>query len=85
MPTSCSIGFCVASTRKRLLELEDVVVPPMVTCFSCIASRRAGLHLQAGAVDLVGQEDVGEDRPPFHRKLPGGLIVHLRAQHIRRE
>ena len=36
---SCSIGFCVASTRNGSSSLN--VVPPIVTCFSCIASSSA--------------------------------------------
>jgi hypothetical protein len=58
-------------------------VPPIVTCFSCIASR--GLHLCRRAVDLVGQDDVGEDRPLLHHELPRRLIVDLRAEHVGRQ
>jgi hypothetical protein len=43
---SCSIGFCVASTRNGSASLN--VCPPIVTCFSCIASSSADCTL-AGA------------------------------------
>ncbi len=43
---SCSIGFCVASTRNG--SGSGKVWPPIVTCFSCIASSSA-LCTLAGA------------------------------------
>ena len=36
---------------------------PIVTWRSCIASSSAALHLGGRAVDLVGEDEVGEDRP----------------------
>jgi hypothetical protein len=43
---SCSIGFCVAMTMNG--GSSGNVVSPMVTCFSCMASRSA-LCTLAGA------------------------------------
>ena len=43
------------------------------------------LHLRRRAVDLVGQQDVGEDRTPLHRELAGALVVDHRADEVGRQ
>ena len=40
------------------------VSSPRVTWRSCMASSKRGLDLGRGAVDLVGQDQVAEDRAP---------------------
>ena len=51
----------------------------MVTCFSCITSKQR-LCTLAGAVDLVGQQQVGEHRPSVVPRLAGLLVVDARAR-----
>ena len=40
------------------------------------------LHLRAGAVDLVGQQQVREDGPLVHAELAGALLEDLRAHDV---
>ena len=64
------------------------MVPATVTCRSSIASSSAACTL-AGArrVDLVGEDQVVEDRAWLEAELAGaaGLMVDLRAGYVRRE
>src|SRR4029078_8548179 len=70
---SCSMGFCVASTKNGFGSI--IVSPLAVTECSCIAASRAAgdrvllhrlerarLRSRRRAVDLVGQENVREHR-----------------------
>jgi hypothetical protein len=43
------------------------------------------LRAGAGAVDLVGKEDIGKDRPGVEGKLAGLLAVDGGAGHVRRQ
>ena len=46
-----------------------------MTCPSCIASSSARLGLGCRAVDLVGQQQLGEDRSPAELEASLPLIV----------
>ena len=78
---SCSIGFCVASTKNG--SGRTWRWPPAVTCRSCIASSKRGLGFGRCPVDLVGQDQVGEDRtrnePQLARAAVPILVEHLGA------
>jgi hypothetical protein len=65
---SCSIGFCVASTDRHLALLHRF--------------EQRALDLGGGAVDLVGQDDVGEDRALARVELPVALAVDLGSDKI---
>ncbi len=43
------------------------------------------LYLGRRAVDLVGKDDVREDRPLLDHELPRALLVHLGAEHVGRQ
>ncbi len=51
--------------------------PPAVTCRSCIASSRAAWVFGGRAVDLVGEDQVGEDRPGDEPQLAGAGVAVL--------
>ena len=73
---SCSIGFCVARTKNGCASWYGL--PPTVTCCSCMACEQRGLRLGRGAVDFVGEDDVGEDRALDETELaPAGRLVFL--------
>ena len=57
---SISIGFCVASTKNGAGSGRET--PPTVTDALLHPLEQRGLRLRRGAVDLVGEQDVGEDR-----------------------
>ena len=56
---SASIGFSVARTMNGVGTLN--VSWPIVTWCSCMTSRSADWTLAGRAVDLVGEQEVGED------------------------
>ena len=60
-------GFWVASTRKGCGSGK--LSSPMVTWFSCMASSSALLHLGRRPVDLVGEDEIGEDGAFAHPEL----------------
>ena len=76
----CSIGFWVAITRNGAGSLN--VSLPIVTRRSCMASSKRTLHLGRGPVDLVGQQQVREDRPLVDAELVGPLVEDLRADDV---
>src|SRR5579884_156384 len=54
------------------------------------ALQQRGLCLRRGAVDLVGQDDVGENRAGTYLEVPGLLVIdggagNIRRQKVRRE
>ena len=57
----------------------------MVTCRSCMASSKRRLHLRRGAVDFVGQDEVGEDRALARAELRLGRDVDHRADQVGRQ
>jgi hypothetical protein len=63
---SCSIGFCVAKCHLPLLH----------------RLQQGRLHLRGGAVDLVRQQQVGEDRPLARHELAALLLVDERADEV---
>ena len=50
-----------------------------------MASSKRALHLRGGAVDLVGQQQVREDRPLVDAELVGPLVEDLRADDVGRK
>ena len=76
---SCSIGFCVASTRNRSGSLCVVSADGDLPLLHRLQQR--GLRLGRGAVDFVGEDQVAEDRPLLEYELPAGAFagVDLRA------
>ena len=60
-------------------------LPAMLTLFSCIVSSMADWVLGCGAVDLVGQTDLGEDGPLLELELPapfGVFDYHVRPEDV---
>ena len=47
--------------------------------------QQGALHLGRGAVDLVGKDDVGEDRSALGGELAAARMVHQRTDQIRRQ
>ena len=58
---SCSIGFCVASTKNGSGSAMPLAADGDLLLLHRFEQR--GLRLRRRAVDFVGQDDVGEDRP----------------------
>ena len=69
--------------EERLLELERRAADRHLLFLHRLEQR--GLHLRRRAVDLVGEDDVREDRPPLHGELARRLVVDLRAEHVGRQ
>ncbi|MNT28059.1 hypothetical protein D3C72_1637190 [compost metagenome] len=44
--------------------------------------QQCALHLGRRAVDFVGQQQIGEDRPPHGGELAGALVIHARADQV---
>ena len=47
--------------------------------------QQRALHLGGRAVDLVGQQEIGEDRALLHREVAGPLVVDHRADQVGRQ
>ena len=65
-------------------------MPSIVTWYSCIASSKRRLRLGRGAVDLVGEQHLREDRPLAEHEVVGlavedGGAGHVGRQQVRRE
>ena len=58
---SCSTGFCVANTVNRSPSGRET--PSTVTWRSCHRLEQCGLRLRRCAVDLVGEQEIGEHGP----------------------
>ena len=71
---SYSRGFWVASTMNG--RGSGYVEWSSETCASFIASSRRGLGLGRGAVDLVGEHDVGEERARLEDEVAAVLGSH---------
>jgi len=67
--------------EKRLIELECRAADRDLFFLHRLEQRR--LNLGGRTVDLVGENDVREDRSALDRELPGRLIVDLSPQHVR--
>ena len=80
---SWSIGFCVAITRngglRRWVDAVD-----RDAAFGHRLQQR-GLRARRGAVDFVGQHDLGEDRPGAELELARLLIEDRAAGHVGRQ
>jgi len=61
------------------------VVPPMVTCFSCIASRSAAWTLAGARFISSARMMLAKIGPFFTEEFSVGLIVDLRSHDIRRQ
>ena len=82
---SCSIGFCVASTRNGVVKGKGLADHGHVVFLHRLEHRRLGLRW--GPVDLVGQYDVREDRPVHELELPlaaGHVLKDIRARDVHR-
>ena len=80
---SDSIGFCVASTRNGLGHREVSVADRHLPLLHHLEQRR--LHLRRRAVDLVGEQEVAEDRAELGLELGAVGPVDARADEIRRD
>ena len=58
---SCSIGILRGQHQERFLELEGLVADGDLLFLHGFEQR--ALHLGRRAIDFVGQNQVGEDRP----------------------
>ena len=73
---SYSIGFCVASTMNGAASVGHAVDRDLLLLHR-FEQRR--LRLGRGAVDLVGQHDLGDDRPGAELELAAALVVDRHA------
>ena len=64
---SCSLGSCVASTKKGRIERIGLAAGGDFVLLHRLQER--GLGLRRRAVDLVGEQYVGEDRARMKLKL----------------
>ena len=72
-----STGFCVASTSERLRQRVRRAVDGDAALLHRLEERR--LRARRRAVDLVREDDVGEQRPRAELELPGLLVEDQRA------
>ncbi len=82
---SCSMGFCVASTRERLVKRKGFADHGHVVFLHRLEHRR--LSFRWCPVDLVGQHDVREDRPVHELELPlaaGHVLKNIRTGDVHR-
>ena len=77
------MGFCVAITRNG--SRSRCVSRPIVTCRSCIASRRRALHLRRGTVDLVRKDEFAGVRDRRDLELAVLLIEDSRSDDVGRD
>ena len=69
--------------EERLLELVGRATDGDLLLLHRLEERR--LHLGGRAIDLVREDDIGEDRSLLDHELAGGLIVDLRPHDVRRQ
>jgi len=67
------MGFWVASTRKGSADGDLALLHGF---------EQRGLHLGGGAVDLVRQHQIREDRPPLDAEAGVPGVEDLRADHV---
>ena len=79
---SVSIGFCVAITTKGLGHGMAFAGDGDLALLHHFQQR--ALHLGRGAVDFVGQHQIGEDRPQHGGEFAALLVVDARAESDRR-
>ena len=79
---SCSIGFCVASTMNGGVERMRRALDRHLAFLHHLEQR--GLRLRRRAVDLVGEQQVGEHRPAARGELAGRLVVERVAGDVGR-
>ena len=80
---ACSTGFWVASTRKGTPTWRDDAVDRDLALLHDLQQR--GLRLRARPVDLVRQDDVGEDGAGVELEGSGLLVVDGDAGDVARE
>ena len=66
--------------QERRRQLERLVADRHAPLLHGL--EQGALHLGRGSVDLVGQEQVGEDRPLVHAEIVGPLVEDLRADDV---
>src|SRR5439155_22691709 len=66
--------------QEQLGQRERLPADRHLLFLHCLQQR--ALHLGGGAVDLVGQQEVGEDRPLLHREITAPLVVDHRADQV---
>ena len=77
---SYSCGFCVASTMNGLGSGMGGVVERDLRLVHRLQQARLGLG--GGAVDLVGEHDIGEERAGLEDEFPAIRLVHRDAQDV---
>ena len=77
------MGFCVASTMKRLRQRMRVIVHRDLRFVHRFEQR--GLRFRRGAVDFVGHDDVGEDRAGLEFEFLRRRVVDADADHVARQ
>ena len=80
---SYSTGFCVANTMNGTRQLVRHGVDGDVALLHAL--EQAGLRLRRGAVDLVDEHDVGEDRPGPELEALLALVVDVDADDVGRQ
>ena len=80
---ACSTGFCVAMTRNGTPHRTRHRVDRDLALLHHFEQRRLGLG--ARTVDLVGEHDVGEDRPGVELEGAGLLVVDRDAGDVARQ
>ena len=80
---SVSIGFWVASTRNGFGTLKRLAPDRHLALLHDLEQR--ALDLGRRAVDLVGEQQVGEDRPERGLELARLLVVDPRADQVGRD
>ena len=76
----CSTGFCVAMTRKGTGRRQVLSADGHLALLHGLEHR--ALHFRRGAVDLIGQQQIGEDRAAVDAELAALLIDDLRADDV---
>ncbi len=59
--------------------------PSSVTCRSAMGFEQSALRGGSGAIEFIGQENIGEDRPRSKLEFTALLIKHIETGHIGRQ
>ena len=80
VPT-CSCGFCVAITKNGSGSGMDLAVERHLPLLHGLEQR--ALRLGRGAVDLIGEHELREDRAALEAELAGLALEDGHAEHVR--